>query len=1233
MAFAGCNGLSEITFPDSVNYLGVSGFEGCKGLTKVTLSSALKEIKVGIFRDCVNLTEVTISGIINSIDRYAFHNCYSLKNIYFAGTKEQWNAVNISEKNEALLNAVIHCSDGIISDDLQNVFEYRELDDGTIEITKYNGSEAEVEIPSQIDGKHVTGIGEGVFLGNKNLVKASISSGVKSIEKSAFEDCSSLEEISIPDSVEHIGEDAFKYCTKLAGIMLPDSIKEIGKMAFYNCSGLEEITIPDSVSIIGDGAFMCCSSLKEIVVPHGVERLGTVIFAECTNLTNVSISDSITIIGDSAFDKCSALKEINIPDSVSTIEHYAFYRCSSLTDVYYAGTKEQWGRINIDSASGLENERITIHFKEPDETAKDYEYNILDNNTIEITKYTGSDEAVTIPAQIDGKNVVKIAEKAFYNNENLKQAILPACLTEMEKDAFYGCPSLTALEVDAASESYTSEDGVLFNKAKTELIRCPEGKSGKYTVPSGVSSIGEYAFYNCNKLTEAVVTDGVTTIGTGAFHDCGNLKTLTIPASAVRIHKNFIVHGEAVPYSLKDVYYGGTKEQWEQIEVMGDSEGSGSVSKKLLLDSINATIHFKNDPIVLPEEPIQPEVRNPKEELESLKSNGTFQLDDFKHYLTEEQMGIMEDYLYTWLAQVNYAYQYSGSSTVKELIMKKAGIDPDGDFSSGMEQAITHISVNTKYGTKTFEITMGLGQPDSSGNLYPGYSVMHYEVLEKSGVPSDVPVSGQIVRDYYADMGAFVESVKRASEDSLHGTYQWQQLEDEMTAGVLIDKTAAEIVGNKNGSFSDGTFTIYAQPLFAYSKIVKISCPVDVHVYGMDGQEAGSIVDNKPSGGNQHVRLDVDGDTKTVYLAGDDYYLNLRGTGTGTMKYEVEEIANEEVRRNVQFLELQLKNDMLYEGYVFRPLNIDRDLYELRAIEKNGSGGEVFRADEDSYQPSFKKVQGLSLSQKNTSLESEHTIQLSASHYPLDASNPNLRWATDNESVARVDENGLVTAVGSGRATVTVSTKDGSFLKQFCVIDVAQRDDGGNSSSGNGGSGSGNNSSNGSTGGNSSGSSSSGSGNSSGSSSSGSGNSSSSSGNSSGSNTAGQDKPPVVVSLHYVLQFHANGGTNLSRRTMTLLADDSPGIMPKVQRKDYTFDGWYTKQEGGTRVAGDEPLKEAATLYARWTKAQAPAKVSALSLKSKKKGQLQASYQKVKGAAGYQVSYSGSKKFTSEKTK
>ncbi len=1146
LAFMGCRGMTELWLPHSVENIGKNFILKCSNLKKIKVGCrnlhyvtdhgvlynidktklvgcpaksksgayvilpSVQEIEAGAFSDCSALTEIYIPTGISSIGNQAFSGCVQLQDVYYAGTKEQWNQITVDEQgNESLTSARIHYE---TTGEPEVDYEYRTLEDGTVEVTEYLGSDKLVEMPAQIDGKRVTSIGQGAF--------ARIG----------------IQEINISENVTSIGDGAFE-----------------------GCEVLQKVNLPESVISIKAGAF-AWSGLREITIPESVTNIGVVVFGNCDNLT----------------------------------------------DVYYSGTRKQWNQINIASGSGLEDEKITIHFSKEDETENIYECRILEDDTIEIVKYNGSDSILHIPEQIEERRVTRIGEAAFSGCTSLTEVVVPASVTSIGWSAFSGCTNL--VKIDLPDGIMEIEGDAFLNCIGLKEIKIPDsidrihdgtyaGCTGltKLCIPSNITDVSMNAFSDCSGLTEVEIQNGVINIEDEAFSFCTALREIHIPVSVASIG------AEAFDTcnNLTDVYYSGTKEQWGKIKV--DAAGN----EKLL----SANIHFKDSPIVLPEEPVQPEIRNPKQELDSLKSNGSFQLGEFTHYLTEEQIGIMENYLYTWLAQVNYAYQYSGSSALKELVMKKAGIDPDGDFASGMEQAITHISVTTPYGTKTLEITMGIGKPDSSGNLYPGYSVMHYEILEKSGIPSDVPVSGQIVRNHYADMGAFVESVKQASEDSLHSVYQWQQLEDEVTAGILIDKTVSEIVGNKNGSFSDGIFTVYAKPLFAYSKIVKISCPVDVHVYGMDGKEAGSIVNNQASGGNQNVRLDVDGDTKTVYLAGNDYYLNLHGTDTGTMKYEVEEIANEEVRRNVQFLELQLKKDMQYEGYVFRPLNIDRDLYALRTV--SGSEKEVFYADEDSYQSLFKRVEGLSLSQKSSSLDADHTIQLTASLFPMDASNPSLRWATDNGSVARVDQNGLVTAVGSGRATVTVSTKDGSFLKQFCVIDVAEKS-GGNDSTDNGtgganGSGSGS-SSFGSSGG-------------------------FNGGSPGGSTTAGQEKPPVVISLHYVLQFQANGGTNLSRRTMTLLADDNPGIMPKVQRKDYLFDGWYTKQEGGTQVTGDEPLKEAATLYARWTKAAAPAKVSALALKSKKKGQLQASFQKVKGAAGYQVSYSGSKKFTSAKTK
>ena len=1215
MAFSSCESLKRIILPESVTNIGRNAFQACTNLEEINIPDGITSIEIATFINCVNLKKISISSNVTDIKVNAFLKISGLKEVIYSGTQEQWKSISMASGNESLLKAVVYFNDGMISDASKG-FLYEILLDDAVEIVQYTGTDSEINVTEQVAERYVVSIGD-----------------------SAFSGCTGLTQISIPVSVMSISNNAFYGCDNLTDIYYGGTQEQWKQINIASNSGVEKdgITIHYTESspaedykyyTLGDGTV----SIKEYIGSDTV-----------VNIPSELDGKRVTRIESHFFGNNENLIpiEVSIPPSVIAIDEQAFENCPNLTVIYVDDTSQSFA-----SEDGV----------------------LFDKSKERLVKCPQKKSgAYVIPS-----SVTSIADMAFFGCAGLTEITLPAGVKGLEGYHFLECGNLTDIHADSASQNYVSENGVLFNKEKTKLIRYPQGKKDSHyqisdsvtdigtcafgmcvnlteaeipdgvdrignrafyfcenlvriQIPDGVKEIDDNVFYNCSSLREMEIPQGVQKICSGAFGECGNMKSISIPGSVTQIEMHAFSQANGPADWLLDVYYGGTKEQWEQIEVVDDS-GSDMVMGNSVVEKLrlNAEIHFNNSPIVLPEEPVQPEVRNPKEELERLKSADPFSLEkDFSHYLTAEQMDILESYLFTWLAEVNYAYQYSGSSAVKELVMKKAGIDPQGDFASGMEQAITHVSVKTPFGTKTFEITMGLGKPDGSGNLYPGYGVMHYEVLEKGGIPSDVPVSGQIVRNYYTDMGPFVESVKKAAGDSLHGTYQWEKLEDAVTAGILVDKNVAEIVGNKNGSFSDGTFTIFAEPLFAYSKIVRIACPVDVHVYGMDGKEAGSIVNNQPSGGSRNVRLDVDGDTKTVYLAGDDYYLNLRGTGTGTMKYEVEEIANEDVQRTVQFLELQLKQDMQYEGYVFRPLNIDRDMYALRT---KGSGGqEVICPDSDTYEASFKKVQQLSLSQKNTALESDRTVQLSASHLPLDASNPNLRWMTDNESVARVDENGLVTAVGSGRATVTVTTKDGSFLRQFCVIDVAGSDSD-NDSDGNGGGNTGG--SNGSTGGDGPGSGG-GSGNTGGSG--GTGGSAGGSGSGGSGTSGGTGQKPSIVKVHYVLQFDLNGGTKTSRKTMTLLSGDIPGIMPKAQRKDYTFSGWYTKQQGGEKINGDKPLDAAATLYARWAKAAAPAKPASLKLASKKKGQIQAGFQKVNGAAGYQIEYSENKNFTSAK--
>jgi len=82
--------------------------------------------------------------------------------------------------------------------------------------------------------------------------------------------------------------------------------------------------------------------------------------------------------------------------------------------------------------------------------------------------------------------------------------------------------------VNAASPSYSSLGGVLFNKNQTSLIIFPAGKGGSYTIPNSATSIGQSAFYGCSSLTSVTIPDSVTSIEGGAFYECSNLTSVTI---------------------------------------------------------------------------------------------------------------------------------------------------------------------------------------------------------------------------------------------------------------------------------------------------------------------------------------------------------------------------------------------------------------------------------------------------------------------------------------------------------------------------------------------------------------------------------------------------------------------------------------------------------------------------------------------------------------------------------
>lgn len=164
-----------------------------------------------------------------------------------------------------------------------------------------------------------------------------------------------------------------------------------------------------------------------------------------------------------------------------------------------------------------------------------WKYRIIDDQTAEIYNndepaYVGSDVNITVPDTIDGYEVVGLGDFALYSLSDIQTVSIGANLTSLGITVLAMTTALESITVDEDNKNFSSIDGVLFNKEKTELICYPANKSGEtYTIPYGVENIGRDAFIFSMNLKNVVFSDTVEYIGTEAFAACSSLEEITLP--------------------------------------------------------------------------------------------------------------------------------------------------------------------------------------------------------------------------------------------------------------------------------------------------------------------------------------------------------------------------------------------------------------------------------------------------------------------------------------------------------------------------------------------------------------------------------------------------------------------------------------------------------------------------------------------------------------------------------
>ena len=496
----------NVTIPSTVTYDGQTysvtsieayAFYNCSSLTSIIIPESVTSIEIHAFAECSRLTSISIPKGVISLDRWAF-DCSSLTSIVVA----EGNTVYDSRDN---CNAIIETSTNTLI----------------------------LGCGSTIIPNTISKIGNSAFADCSNLTSMNIPEGVTSIGYNAFDGCSGLTSIILPGSVTSIEDYTFSHCSNLTSMNIPKGVTEIGPYAFYY-SGLTSITIPESVTSIGYEAFNGCSSLTSIIIPEGVTDIGYGLFWNCTSLSSIILPESITNIKDYTFSGCSNLASITIPEGVTSIGYDAFSGCSSLTSVYISSL-EAWCNIdfprNSDSHPLSYAENLYMNGELMTELVipntwtkiKDYVfsgYRGLTSITCEATtpitigRNTFSDKS--IPVYVPSASVQAYQEADYWSEFS---NILP----------FGTCGDDLTWKLTPGRELVIEGSGAMYDYSASTI------PWGDYTssiaavsLPASMTSIGDFAFYDCSNLTSITIPESVTSIGTSAFWGCENLMSVNI---------------------------------------------------------------------------------------------------------------------------------------------------------------------------------------------------------------------------------------------------------------------------------------------------------------------------------------------------------------------------------------------------------------------------------------------------------------------------------------------------------------------------------------------------------------------------------------------------------------------------------------------------------------------------------------------------------------------------------
>ena len=607
-AFNNCTGLTDVSFPNTIEYIRREAFQGCTALTTIDIPASVKSIDYYAFQGCSNISSVTFHEGLEEIGKYAFQQDGALKELILPSTMKSIGSQAFSKCNA--LYAVE------LPDNIEFLGDYCFYSCRSLYSFKYP--------------KNLKTIEEGVTSDCNNLTIVSLPEGVTSLGNSLFAANSSLKSITLPSTLTYIGDGVFSYCTSLSSIYcLATTPPTVGNYAFNSVTGSATLFVPTKSldayrTAAGWSDFTTISALDKLMCSQPTFGYANYILTMSTLTSGATIfyttdgteptENSIEYTGPIPFVKNGTIRaiahmagydvspvseyrvdnlKVPMPQGVMSDNHMVSITCETPdidgfpeTRIYYTywNSGDEWLLYN--QPFELKNACRIYAYAERDGWINSYQVSLdyytdyyVESPTIswnseqqEVT-ITHNDPDVKIYYTLNGSEPSENSTLYSEPFSVVRNVIVNAIAVKPQRFnsdirtlAIYNINSTFCVDgiyYKLIDNSTANEVEVTSGKEYSGNINIPENvvKDG---VTYSVVRIGSRAFYDCDALGVVIIPNSVTSIGKEAFDDCNNFTKIEIPGSVQTIEESAfsgcyqmqtVVLHEGLQSIGKDVFY------------------------------------------------------------------------------------------------------------------------------------------------------------------------------------------------------------------------------------------------------------------------------------------------------------------------------------------------------------------------------------------------------------------------------------------------------------------------------------------------------------------------------------------------------------------------------------------------------------------------------------------------------------------------------------------------------